>query len=134
LEGNSDAITPIIKEGFILLNKLDLINWYGDVRLFIENTPIPNLKFFVYYSDDTSPDKDIDIVDEAVTNYGRSLLNLNLTGYFISSINLVKISECCRGLEKLILSITEDDDILSFSKIKIIASLPRLNIKWVLEE
>jgi hypothetical protein len=118
-----DMITPTIKEGFSRLNQLDLINWYcGNLRLFIESTPIPNLKSFLFVLFDN--DSDVDIIDAAVMNYGRSLINLNLSGCYVSSGNLVKIKECCRALEKLTLSKTEDT--LSESDIKIIASLPHL--------
>jgi hypothetical protein len=106
------------------LNQLDLINWYGDVRLFIESTPIPNLKSFRCTSYHNAPVDDIDIVDAVVTNYGRSLINLNLSICYVSSANLVKIAECCHGLEKLNLLIILD--ISSLSDMKIIASLPRL--------
>jgi hypothetical protein len=123
---DADMITPTIKEGFSRLNQFSLIDWHGDVRLFMESTPIPNLKSFLYESNDTSPDEDIDIVDAAVTNYGRSLITLNLDNCFMSSGNLVKIAECCLELQKLTLTNTEDDDVLSLADMKIIASLPRL--------
>jgi hypothetical protein len=125
---DADVITPTIKDGFSRLNQLDLINCYGDhigdVRLFIENTPIPNLKSFVVVSSHTPREHNNDIVDAAVTNFGRSLINLNLSGCYVSSANLVRIAENCRELEKLTLLIILD--ISSLSDMEIIASLPQL--------
>jgi hypothetical protein len=123
---DADSITPTIKEGFIRLNQFDLINWYGNLRLFIENTPILNLKSFRFESNDTSPDEDFDIVDAAVSNYGQSFINLKLNNCFVSSANLVKIAECCPKLEKFTLLNTEEDG-LSLSDFRIIASLPHLS-------
>jgi hypothetical protein len=122
----SSSASSTIKEGFSRLNLLDLINCYGNSRLFIESTPIANLKSFRYESYDTSSDEDIECIDAAVTNYGRTLINLNLSGCSVSSGNLVKIAECCRELEKLTPSGAEDNDVLSLYDIKIIASLPIL--------
>jgi hypothetical protein len=101
------------------LKQFDLINWYGDVRLFIESTTIPNLKSFLFESEDITS---VDFVDAAVMNFGRALINLNLSTCCVSSANLVKIVECCRDIEKLILSII----LFSLSDMKIIASLHRL--------
>jgi hypothetical protein len=119
-----DAITPTIKEGFIRLNQFELIGWYGNVRWFMESTPIPNLKSFRFTSYANAPVEDINIVDAAVTNYGRTLINLNLSECYVSSANLVKIAEICRVIEKLSLSFILN--IFSLSDMKIIASLPRL--------
>jgi hypothetical protein len=54
-------------------------------------------------------------------------LNLNISGFYVSSANLAKIAECWLDLEKLILSNMEGDLKLSLSDMKIIASLPHLN-------
>jgi hypothetical protein len=109
-------ITPIIKERFNRFNQLKLIDCSGNVRLFIESTPIPYLKSFVLYSDYTTPEENIDIVDAAVTYYGQSLINLNLYGCCVSSANIVKIAECCLMLENLIISHMNGDVELSLSR------------------
>jgi hypothetical protein len=122
---NPFSISSTIMDGFNRLNQLYLIHCYGNLRLFIEITPISNLESLRFRSVETTSDEDIDIVDAAVMNCGRSLVNLNLDYCFVSPANLVKIAECCRGLEKLSFSYVEDGK-LSLSDMKIIASFPHL--------
>jgi hypothetical protein len=121
---DAGVITPTIKEVFSRLKQLDFIYCLGNVKMFIEDTPIPNLKSFRFESDKPSPSDDIDSVDAAVTNYGRNLISLNLSKCYMSSANLLKIKDCCFELEKLTISDTEDA--YSLFDMKIIASLPRL--------
>jgi hypothetical protein len=118
------AISSTIKVGVSRLNQLDLFHCYRDVQLFVENTPFPNLESFRLTSHLDCVDEDVvELVDSAVANFGRSLINLNLD--VVSSANLVKISERCRMLEKLTLSIKDGLE-LGLSDIKIISSIPLL--------
>jgi hypothetical protein len=117
--------SDVIRDGFSRLNQLDLIDCYVDVRLFIENTPIPNLKFFDYSNTVDLASGEIWVVNTAVEKYGDSLTRLNLYCY-VSSANLIKIAERCHHLQNLSISFTEDGEELSISAIKATASLPRL--------
>jgi hypothetical protein len=120
-----DMISPTFRDGFSRLHQLDLIDCYGDVRQFIENTPIPYLKFFKYSNTVDVATGEIWVVDAAVEKYGNSLTQLHLT-CFVSSGNLIKIAERCHHLQNLSIPFTEDGEELSISAIKAIASLPRL--------
>jgi hypothetical protein len=120
-----DSMSRIIKDGFNRLNQFDMIDCQGNSRMFIETTPIPNLKYFRILSD-KDRDEDFDIVNAIVMKYGRVLVNLNLEFIEVSSANLIKIAECCPRLERLALSFVYESEFLFLSDMKVIASLPCL--------
>jgi hypothetical protein len=56
------------------LNQLELLGCRGNVRLFIENTSIPNLKSFKYANDqEYMVGDEIKVVDAAMMKYGSLL-------------------------------------------------------------
>jgi hypothetical protein len=122
------AVSQIFKDGFGRLKQLELIECYdcGDVRLFFESIPIPNLKFFRYFTAETARDEEIEVVNAAVINFGASLVRLNLE-CLVSSANLIKIADSCPSLVELSIKLTLEGEKLSLSAIKAIASLPLLN-------
>jgi hypothetical protein len=106
------------------MTQLHLVNCVGNVRLFIESIPIPNLESF-QYSMAEEGSEEINVVNAAVMYYGGSLVRLHL-GCFVSSANIIKIAERCLSLENLTISFTQEGNELSIPAIKAIASLPRL--------
>jgi hypothetical protein len=120
-----DEISPVIKEGFSRLKQLDLLWCEGDLRLFIESHPIPNLKSFRYQIADEDVYNE-EIVDAVAVNYGPDLVNLNLDCCTVFSANLANIAERCQLIENLTLSDTEVGKEFSLSDMTLIASLPRL--------
>jgi hypothetical protein len=118
-------ISHSFKDELSRLKQLDLIDCGGDVRSFIENTHIPNLKSFKYANDEEEKVDEIEVVGAAVVKYGGSLTRLNL-GCYVSSANLVNIADRCKSLIDLSISFTQFDDVLSLPSIKATASLPRL--------
>jgi hypothetical protein len=123
LGDDPDEISPVIKEGFSRLKQLDLLWCKGDVRLFIESTPIPNLKSFRYKISDDEVNEE-EIVEAVAVNYGPTLVNLNLD--CCTSVNIANIAERCPSLENLTLSLSEVGHEFSLSDMTLIASLPRL--------
>jgi hypothetical protein len=88
------AISPSIKEGFGRLIKLDLSDCQGDVRMFVEDVPIRDLRklrFESYLGEDG------DVVMAMADNY-RSLTSIDLFSKFDSSASFLKVFECCRDL------------------------------------
>jgi hypothetical protein len=120
------ALSQIVKDRFVQLRLLDLIDCFENVRLFIENIPIPYLKFFKYSLTERESIEEIEVLNAAVMNYGGSLVRLNLECY-VSSANLIKIVERCPSLINLIICSTQEHEILSLPAFKAIASLPYLN-------
>jgi hypothetical protein len=118
-------ISPVIKEGFSRLKQLDLLWCEGDLRLFIESTPIPDLKSFRYQIMDDDVEME-EIVDAVAVNYGPTLVNLILDCCPVSSANLANIAERCQLIENLTLSSTEYGLEFSLSDMTLIASLSRL--------
>jgi hypothetical protein len=122
--GNTDAISPIIKERFARLQSLEL-SGLGDIKMFINNTPIPDLQAVkVCAEDDDDEVVDFTIVNAIASNY-RTLINLNLRECCVSSTNLLKIVECCPYVEKIAFYSHHPSD-LKRSDIEALASLPNL--------
>jgi hypothetical protein len=123
---DSTEITSVIKEGFSRLKRLDLCRCWVDVRMFIENTPIPNLMSFRHDSDHN--DRYFEIVNVVAVCFGRTLNNLDLSGCVISTAILAKIAERCTFLKKLAIPRFNDGEKgdLNLVDMKIIASIPRL--------
>jgi hypothetical protein len=117
------AISQTVKDGFGRLNQLDLINCRGDIRMFVENTPIPNLGFIRYASRREAVEEE-EIIAAIATNY-RTLVNVKLIVMFESTASLLKIVQCCRDLERLEFG-DKGNLKLKRSDILAVASLPRL--------
>jgi hypothetical protein len=93
-------ISPSIKEGFSRLTKLEFFRCFGDIPMFVNQTPIPNLQT-IKCDSDAEDDIDCDIVNAIASNY-LSLVNFNLDYCCVSSSNILKIVECCPGVERLV--------------------------------
>jgi hypothetical protein len=91
------AISQTVKDVFGRLNQLDLFYCRGNIRLFVENTPIHSLKILRYVSRREAVEEG-EIIAAIATNY-RTLVNVKLIVMFESSASLLKIVECCRDLE-----------------------------------
>jgi hypothetical protein len=94
-----DSISPSIKEGFSRLMKLELKYCEGDISMFINHTPIPNLLTITICSV-ADNDTDYDIVNAIASNY-HSLVNFDLEDCYASSSNLFNIVEFCNRVERL---------------------------------
>jgi hypothetical protein len=116
-----DIISPTINEGFSRLAKLGMDYCIGDIPMFINQTPIPNLQTIKCCSG-LLPDFEYAIVNAISSNY-RTLVNFDLSGLYTSSSNILKIVECCPVVERLIIDFKSK---LQHSYIKALASLPRL--------
>jgi hypothetical protein len=121
------AISQTVKDGFGRLNRLELIDCRGDIRMFVENTPIPNIKRLRYVSvrGVTGVEEDYEIIAAFATGY-RTLVNVKLVAKFESSALLLKIVECCRDLERVYLNPQRNTLMLNRSDILAVASFPRL--------
>jgi hypothetical protein len=113
-------ISPLIKEGFGRLERLDLIECQGDVRMFVEAVPIHNLQKLRFESD---REDDSAIVMSIAEKY-QFLMAIRLSINLDSSAAILKVFDSCRDLETVILSLR--DLRLESSDIKALASLPRL--------
>jgi hypothetical protein len=122
--GDTTAISQTVKDGFSLLKKLDLIECRGDIRMFVENTPIPSLKTLSYQSDRGAEEEE-ELISLIATKYS-TLVSVKLIANFDSSSSLLKIVECCQDLEGLYLHSQGNILMLSRSDILSIASLPHL--------
>jgi hypothetical protein len=122
--GDPTAISQTVKDGFVRLMQLDLIDCRGDIRMFVENTPIPNLEFIRYASSREAEEED-EIIAAFALNY-HTLVNVKLIVNFDSSASLLKIVECCRDLMRLVFADDGGGLILERSDMLAIASLPRL--------
>jgi hypothetical protein len=119
---DSPTISPSVEDGFARLIQLDLIRCRGDVSMFVDRTPIPNLQSLKYWSN-RAPGQ---IVTSLAMKY-RSLTRVILRAIFNSSSSLLKIVECCRDLKKLTFRNIGNDLILLLSDFDATASLPILN-------
>jgi hypothetical protein len=93
------AISQAVKDGVCRLNQLDLLNCRGDIRMFVENAPIPNLKILRYDSP-REAEEDYGIISAIATSY-RTLVSVRHIARFESSASLLKIVEYCRDLERV---------------------------------
>jgi hypothetical protein len=119
---DSPTISPSVEDGFARLIQLDLIRCRGDVSMFVDRTPIPNLQSLKYWSN-RAPGQ---IVTSLAMKY-RSLTRVILRAIFDSSSSLLKIVECCRDLKKLTFGNIGNSLLLIRSDFDAIASLPLLN-------
>jgi hypothetical protein len=90
------TISQIAKDGFACLRQLELYGCRGDIRMFVENAPIPNLKLLRYESLREAAEE-YEIITTFATCY-RTLTSLKLIVKFDSSASLLKVVECCRDL------------------------------------
>jgi hypothetical protein len=118
------AFSQTAKDGFSRLIQFNLLDCRGDIRMFVENTSIPNLQILGYWSEREAVEEE-EIVSSIVSSY-RTLCSTKIVAKFESSASLLKVVESCRDLESLAFGnlggglILERFDILAF------ASLPRL--------
>jgi hypothetical protein len=114
-----------VMDGFSRLNQLNLVDCEGDIRTFVEKTPIPNLKI-LYYESRREAAEDEEIISSLASIY-RTLTSVKLFAKFESSASLLKVVECCRDLEILFFyNFFRRRLILNRSDIIAVASLPRL--------
>jgi hypothetical protein len=119
------TISQPVKDGFGRLRQLELVECRGDIRMFVKNTPISNLKI-LYYESDREAAEEEEIIT-AIASIYRSLVNVKLFANFESSASFLKVLECCRGLERFVFSEEEGGVVLlKRSDILAVASLPRL--------
>jgi hypothetical protein len=118
------AISQTVKDGFSRLNQLDLVYCRGDIRMFVEDTPIPSLRLLRYESKREATEE-VEIISAFALNY-RTLTSVKLFAKFDPSASLLKVVECCRDLERLVLADDGGGLILERSDMLAIASLPRL--------
>jgi hypothetical protein len=116
------AILQVVKDGFGRLRQHDLFGCRGNIRMFVENTPIPKLRCLAYQS---NLNTDNEIVILFASNC-RELTRVRLSARFDSSASLLKVVECCRSLESLAYSNLAGELTLERSDILAISSLPRL--------
>lgn len=76
------------------MNQLEFVDCRGDIRMFIENTPIPNLRILNYESEEEAAEES-EIISSFASNY-RALIDFTLITEN-SSIPLLKIVEHCRA-------------------------------------
>jgi hypothetical protein len=99
LGDDPDFISPSIKEGFSRLIMLEFNRCIDDIPMFINQTPIPNIQTIKCHSD-AEEHVDYAVVNTIASNY-LSLVNFNLDYCCASSSNILKIVECCPGVEWL---------------------------------
>jgi hypothetical protein len=115
-------ISQSLKDGFYRLSQLSLSHCEGDLKLFVESVPIPNLQSF---SSNECFERGSDVVSAVAINY-PTIKRLRLAkNYTSSNAPLLKFIECCRDIEELIYSVIGDPS-LERGDIEAIASLPRL--------
>jgi hypothetical protein len=122
--GYPESISQTIKDGFGRLRQLDMIDCRGDIRMFVENTPIPNLKILHYQSLREAAEDEV-IISSLASRY-RTLNCVLIVAMLESSASLLKVAECCLDLERLVFGDKGDLLILARSDILAVASLPRL--------
>jgi hypothetical protein len=120
-----------INGGFNRLEHFELVECWGDIKLFIECTPIPSLKS-IRCSLDKGSEDEIEIVNAIASNYGRTLMKLILDCH-VSTGNLAKIAEYCHVLEDLSIYCI-DENCLSQTDMNVIASLPLLKSLEIRQE
>jgi hypothetical protein len=120
------AIPQPVKEGFARLNQLDLIDFNGDARLFIESTSIPNLKSFKF-NHISGQARHFNVIKALASKYGRTLINLDLGISKVSFSDRDTLVNCCTKLEKLTISLLSDQGVILYlSDLQVVASLPCL--------
>jgi hypothetical protein len=107
--------------------QLELLDCRGGIRMFIENTEIPNLRTLVYQSDPgeyDQADEDGEIISALALKY-PTLIDVEIFAALHSPASLLKTVECCRDLERLRLVDSSCVAVLERSDIHAIVSLPR---------
>jgi hypothetical protein len=94
-----DLITLAIKEGFKRITQLELLHSAGKVRMFVENTELPNLSTLKYLSL-REPGKDRKIIAAIALKY-HTITSLNMSARFLTTGPLKKVVEFCQSLESL---------------------------------
>jgi hypothetical protein len=123
------SILPGIKHGLECLTNLTLIDCEG-VGTFVENAPISNLRAFTYLIQKTrgsvgNEAESVETVINAVALNCPNITTLSLGGgASIASTSILKISSCCRRLERLTLCQSDLD--LEVSDVDAITSLSHL--------
>jgi hypothetical protein len=118
------VISQTVKDGFSRFRQLELIECRGDIRMFVENTPITDLKI-LYYESDREAAEDEEIISALSTNF-RTLTSVKIIAKLDSSASLLKVVECCLDIERFSFGDEGDLLILNRSDMLAIASLPRL--------
>jgi hypothetical protein len=85
------AISQTLKDGFGRLNQFDLIDCRGDIRMFVENTPIPSLKTLSYQSLREAALEE-GVLSAFASSYS-TLTSVWLIAKFYSSASLLKFVE-----------------------------------------
>jgi hypothetical protein len=62
-----DAISQVVKDGVVRLSQLDLTDCRGNIRMFVENTPIPHLGTLAYQSARVAGEEE-EILDAIASN------------------------------------------------------------------
>jgi hypothetical protein len=121
---NPSAISQAVKDGFGRLRQLELYGCRGDIRMFVENAPIPDLKLLRYESLREAAEE-YEIISAFASSY-HTLTSVHLVAEFDSSASLLKVVECCRDIERFSFGDEGVLLILNRSDMLAIASLPRL--------
>jgi hypothetical protein len=77
--------------------------------MLVNQTPIPNLQTIKCWSD-VEEDFEYAIVDAIASNY-QTIVNFDLVNCYASSSDLLKIVECCTGIERLLFFSKEPSDL-----------------------
>jgi hypothetical protein len=117
------AISSSVKEGFGRLTKLDLSDCHGNIRMFVENTPIRDLRKLRFESY-LGEDGDADVIVAIAKNY-PTVTSIDIIAALTSSYPLLNIFNGFRVLENLAFYCRGALELES-SDIKAIASLPLL--------
>jgi hypothetical protein len=118
------SISQSLRNGMSRLRQFDLLDCRGDIRMFVENTPIPNLRM-MYFESNRGAAEEGEIVSSFASRY-RALTSVHITTKLESSASLLKVVESCRDLEKFHFVNLGGGLILERSDILAIASLSRL--------
>jgi hypothetical protein len=125
---NPGEITQPIKKFFARLKQLSLSDSEGDVKMFIDQVPIPGLQTFNYEARGFYEAQTVQDIVLAVAMKYPTLIAVKLYTLIGSSVGLLKIVECCPSLEKLIVWNMHGSLKLKVSDIDAFASLDRLKV------
>jgi hypothetical protein len=114
-----------IKDGMSRLRQLDFLECVGDIRMFVENTPIANLQYLTYESG-LDGSEEYEIVSALTWSY-RNMKSIDLFANFESSASFLKIAEYCRDIENIKFADKGEELLLERSDILAISSLHQLS-------
>jgi hypothetical protein len=122
------SLSPMIKDGFSLLKSLGMENCCGDVIMFVEIAPIQTLSKidFVSYGIGLASE-----IISAIAMKCRSLKSISLLASFYSWDFIHTIFGCCREIEHITICDSFQRFAFKNSEIVAIASLPRLNLLYL---